>query len=120
MQGLLGSTAGPNVARSLATGFGMMLTLALAVLRRSMLQFPLHPLGYAMVTAYGSPLWGAFLSAWIIKKAVTRLGGIGMYRQLIPMFLGITLGHFFTAGIVWGILGTMGNEVFRSYGVWFG
>ncbi len=120
MHRLLGAAGDPNMTRSMATGFGFVFTLALAALRRGMLQFPLHPLGYAMVTAYGDPLWGAFLSAWIIKKGVTRIGGIGLYRQLIPMFLGITLGHFFTAGILWGILGTMGNEIFRNYGVWFG
>jgi hypothetical protein len=120
MRNLIGVAGSPNLPRSLATGFGFVFTLALAILRRSVLHFPLHPLGYAMVTAYGDPLWGAFLSAWTVKKAVTRIGGIGLYRRLIPMFLGITLGHFFTAGIVWGILGTMGNEIFRRYGVWFG
>lgn len=120
LHGLLGSTGAPDVPRSIAIGFGFVFALGIAVLRRSILSFPLHPLGYAMVTAYGDPLWGAFLSAWIIKKSVIRLGGIGLYRRLIPLFLGITLGHFFTAGILWGILGTMGEEVFRGYGVWFG
>ncbi|HEX30550.1 TPA: hypothetical protein ENG04_10765 [Candidatus Poribacteria bacterium] len=120
LHGLLGSTGAPDVPRSIAVGFGFVFALGIAVLRRSILSFPLHPLGYAMVTAYGDPLWGAFLSAWIIKKSVIRLGGIGLYRRLIPLFLGITLGHFFTAGILWGILGTMGEEVFRGYGVWFG
>ena len=85
-----------------------------------MAQFPLHPMGYAMVTAYGDPLWGAFLVAWTVKVSVTRLGGIGLYRRLVPMFLGVTLGHFFTAGILWGALASLGAEVFRGYGVWFG
>ena len=40
-----------------------------------------------MVTAYGDPLWGAFLAAWIFKLLITRLGGIGLYRKLIPGFL---------------------------------
>ena len=68
----------------------------------------------------GDPLWGAFLVAWTVKVSVTRLGGIGLYRRLVPMFLGVTLGHFFTAGILWGALASLGAEVFRGYGVWFG
>ena len=73
-----------------------------------------------MVTAYGDPLWGAFLAAWIFKLLITRLGGFGLYKKLMPGFLGVALGHFFTAGILWGILGTVGSEIFRGYGVWFG
>jgi hypothetical protein len=110
----------PDYTRTAAVLFGSVFTVILLVLRRMFLQFPLHPLGFAMVTAYGSPLWGAFLAAWILKRLITKFGGIGLYRKLIPGFLGVTLGHFFTAGILWGILGTMGNEVFRGYGVWFG
>ena len=120
MHGLIGSAGGPNVTAGAATGFGFLFTLLLATIRRGMAQFPLHPMGYAMVTAYGDPLWGAFLVAWAVKVAVTRMSGIGLYRRLVPMFLGITLGHFFTAGILWGALASMGAEVFRAYGVWFG
>ena len=114
------STNSPNYARTAAVGVGFVVTSILTILRRSFLQFPLHPLGFAMVTAYGDPLWGAFLAAWVFKLLITRFGGIGLYRKLIPGFLGVALGHFFTAGIVWGILGTMGDESFRRYGVWFG
>jgi len=110
----------PDYARTAAVGFGFAFTTLLAILRRSFLQFPLHPLGFAMVTAYGDPLWGAFLAAWVFKLLITKFGGIGLYRKLVPGFLGVALGHFFTAGILWGILGTMGNEIFRRYGVWFG
>ena len=110
----------PDVVRTTAVGIGFAFTTALSILRRCFLQFPFHPLGFAMVTAYGDPLWGAFLSAWVFKVLITRFGGIGLYRKLIPGFLGIALGHFFTAGIVWGVLATMGDEVSRAYGVWFG
>jgi hypothetical protein len=120
MHGLIGSAGGPDIISAGATGFGFLFTVFLATLRRGMAQFPLHPMGYAMVTAYGDPLWGAFLVAWTVKVSVTRLGGIGLYRRLVPMFLGVTLGHFFTAGILWGALASLGAEVFRGYGVWFG
>jgi len=120
LKSYLVSKNSPNYLRTGAVGFGFAFTTLLAILRRSFLQFPLHPLGFAMVTAYGDPLWGAFFAAWMFKLLITRFGGIGLYRKLIPGFLGVALGHFFTAGILWGILGTMGNEIFRGYGVWFG
>jgi len=116
---LTGNTA-PDYTRTTAVGIGFLITCVLAILRHTFLQFPIHPLGFAMVTAYADPLWGAFLLVWILKKAITKFGGIGLYRKLIPGFLGVALGHFFTAGILWGLLGTMGNEIFRKYGVWFG
>ena len=120
MKGYQLSKSEPNLIRTSAVGFGFIFTTLLGFLRRSFLQFPLHPLGFAMVTAYGDPLWGPFLVAWILKVFITRIGGIGLYRQLTPCFLGITLGHFFTAGIVWGILASIGSGIFRGYGVWFG
>ena len=120
MQGYMVSANSPDFARTAAAGVGFLFTFVLVILRQMFLWFPLHPLGFAMVTAYGDPLWGPFLSVWIIKKLVMKYGGMRMYRKLVPGFLGLALGHFFTAGILWGALATTGKELFRSYGVWFG
>jgi len=109
----------PDRARTGAAGVGILVTAALVALRSIFLRFPLHPLGYAMVTAYGGPLWGPFFIVWLIKTLVLRLGGMGMYRKLIPFFLGIVVGHFFTAGLVWGWLSII-NEMYRKYVVHFG
>lgn len=43
-----------------------------------------------------------------------------LYRRTLPGFLGFALGHFFTAGIVWGILGATGRNLYEGYMVWFG
>ncbi len=109
----------PDRARTGAAGVGVLLTLAMVLLRSVFLRFPLHPLGYAMVTAYGGPLWGPFFIVWLIKTIVLRIGGMGMYRKLIPFFLGIVVGHFVTAGLVWGLLSNV-NEMYRKYVVHFG
>ncbi|MCD6360496.1 MAG: hypothetical protein J7M38_06470 [Armatimonadetes bacterium] len=109
----------PDRARTAAAGVGILVTVALVGLRSVFLRFPLHPLGYAMVTAYGYPLWGPFFIVWIIKTIVLRIGGMGMYRRLIPFFLGIVVGHFFTAGLVWGLVSNI-NEMYRRYVVHFG
>ncbi len=109
----------PDRGRTGAAVAGVLVTTALIGLRTVFLRFPLHPLGYAMVTAYGGPLWGPFFIVWVVKTLVLRLGGMGMYRRLIPFFLGIVVGHFFTAGLVWGWLSII-NEMYRRYVVHFG
>ena len=74
-----------------------------------------------MKMTHGLTLTGSHSKfAWILKILITRIGGIGLYRQLAPGFLGVALGHFFTAGILWGTLAAIGDDIFRGYGVWFG
>lgn len=109
----------PDTNRTIAGASGMVIVLLLVLLRSYSLRFPFHPLGYAMVTSYGGPLWGPFFLVWIVKTIILRLGGMRMYRQLIPFFLGIVIGHFFTGGLVWGLL-SIYNEMYRRYMIHFG
>jgi hypothetical protein len=110
----------PDVARSVASGVGFVVASVLLALRAVFLRLPLHPLGYAISTAYGDLVWGSFFIVWLAKWLILRLGGMKTYRRLIPAFIGLCLGHFFTAGVLWGGLGAYGGEAFRRYGVWFG
>ena len=109
----------PDVMRTSMTGVGLVVCGFLIVMRILFLRFPLHPLGYAMVTSYGHPLWGPFLLVWIAKTLILRIGGMRLYRRLIPLFLGIVIGHFFVAGVVWGSI-SIYNEMYRYYVVHFG
>jgi hypothetical protein len=109
----------PDEPRTVAAAFGALVVTALVILRTYFLRFPLHPLGYAMVGAYGGPLWGPFLMVWIVKSVILRLGGMRAYRRGIPFFLGLVIGHFFLAGLVWGWLSII-NEMYRRYVVFFG
>ncbi|NLJ35257.1 MAG: hypothetical protein GX358_03310 [candidate division WS1 bacterium] len=117
--GYLRSHVRPDTQRATAAGVGFVVTMILVLLRSVFLRFPLHPLGYAMVTSYGSPLWGPFFIVWVIKSIVLRVGGMRLYRQLIPLFIGIVLGHFFTAGMVWGWLNLF-FDTQQAYTVHFG
>lgn len=111
---------GPDMPRIIATGSGFGIAIALMILRMLFLRFPLHPLAFCMVTAYGELIWGPFALVWIIKSAIFKLGGMKAYKQLIPFFIGLALGHYFAAGIVWSIFATLNPEAVRRYGVWFG
>ena len=103
-----------------ATGAGFAMATALMLLRMVFLRFPFHPLAFCMATSYGSLVWGTFFLVWLIKTIVFKLGGMRAYRQLIPGFIGLALGHFFTAGVLYGLVGTYGGEWYQRYGVWFG
>lgn len=109
----------PDLMRTSLTGVGFGVCAWLILMRILFLRFPLHPLGYAMVTSYGHPLWGPFLLVWLVKTLVLRIGGMRLYRRLIPFFLGIFIGHFFVAGVIWGSI-SIYNEMYRYYVVHFG
>jgi F0F1-type ATP synthase assembly protein I len=109
-----------DTSRMIAIGGGMVMATGLMFLRMSFLRFPLHPLAFAMTTSYGELIWGNFFLVWLIKSIVFKLGGMRAYRQLIPGFIGLALGHFFTAGVLYGLIGTYGGEAFQRYAVWFG
>jgi len=117
--GYMRAALSPDMQRTALVGAGFGLVTVLVVLRSLFLRFPLHPLGFVMATTYGHPIWGAFFVVWLTKTVVFRLGGMRLYRRLIPFFLGIALGHFFTAGVVWGSIGVVG-EFYRRYVVHFG
>jgi hypothetical protein len=110
-----------DMPRALATVAGLVQAFVLTGVRMVFLKFPLHPLGLAMATSYGDLVWGTFFIVWLVKSIVVRLGGMRGYRQLIPGFIGLALGHFFTAGVVYDLFGTFGQaEWYQRYGVWFG
>lgn len=119
LAGFARSHVPPDRLRTGGMVAGLVITVALLVVRSVLLRFPLHPLGYAMVASYGNPIWGPFLLVWIVKTLVLKVGGMRLYRQLIPFFMGIVIGHFFVAGVIWGWL-SLFNEMYRRYSVHFG
>jgi len=86
------------------TFYGAVITMALAHLRRVMPTFPLHPLGFPLAYAYSHhcPYWFPTLFIWAVKGLILRYGGMRLHRRLVPFFLGIALGHFLMAGVIWG------------------
>jgi len=110
----------PDPSRIVATGGGFVAAALLVWLRSALGAFPLHPLGFAVATAAGDIVWLSFLIVWVCKTLILRYGGIRLYRAAIPAFLGFALGHVFTAGVVWGLLGAFVPDLVSGYAVWFG
>ncbi|MBW3622614.1 MAG: hypothetical protein KY468_04310 [Armatimonadetes bacterium] len=103
-----------------ASGVGAAAVYGLTLLRGWWMTCPFHPLGFAMATSYGNLFWGPFLIVWALKGLILRYGGHRLYVRLIPGFLGLALGHFFIAGVVWGACGAFFPEALPGYQVWFG
>ncbi|GBC99127.1 hypothetical protein HRbin17_01648 [bacterium HR17] len=116
----LSSPLPPDVPRIIATIWGIGVTLTLGALRFAYAGSPFHPLGFAIAGAYGDLVWWSFLVVWVVKFFVLRYGGGRAYRRTVPLFLGFALGHYLTAGVIWGMMSATGKAPFQRYAVWFG
>jgi len=109
----------PNLSLIGQTAAGFLAAIGIVWLRGAFLSCPLHPLGFAMATSYGFHLWFPFCCVWALKLLILRLGGAAGYRRLVPLFLGIVLGHYLVAGVIWGALSLINPEAARAYVVHF-
>jgi hypothetical protein len=80
-------------------GFGLLTTLLLMLMRMRFLWWPFHPVGYAISGSWSMNLiWFQMLISSAAKWVILRHGGIKLYRQSIPFFLGLILGEFVIGG----------------------
>lgn len=62
--------------------------------------WPLHPIGLTVAS-----IWmirnqaAAIFISWASKSLIMRFGGIDLYRQAAPFFIGLILGHFLAIGV---------------------
>ena len=85
--------------------FGSAFTIFLMWMRRVFIWWPLHPIGYTMLSFWSSfELWFSIFLGWIAKYSILKYGGLRVYRQARPIFLGLVLGEMTCAGI-WAIIG---------------
>lgn len=111
--------APPDVGRVVATCGGGLTIALLGAARSRWFGFPLHPIGYAVV-AYSDRVWMAFLVVWLAKSLVLHYGGSQAYLRALPGFLGFALGHFISAGLIWGSLQAILGGPFLLWRVYFG
>jgi hypothetical protein len=93
-------------------GFGFtvgafLFTLALFALRAWLVSFPFHPVGYAIAgTPTMNTTWMPFFIAWVAKAIILRYGGMRLYRNAMPFFLGLIVGDFANGGW-WTLVGVL-------------
>jgi hypothetical protein len=85
---------------------GVIVTVALVVLRARFAWFPLNPLGYALAPTWTMIVfWFPFFLAWLLKSIIARYGGMRLYRRVAPFMLGMILGEF-TMAVFWALMKT--------------
>lgn len=85
-------------------GAGALVYSLLSVCQYRFHWWPLHPVGLTMASLWNMRLiWTAVFIAWACKVVVMRTGGITLYRELRPFFIGLIVGFYLGVGFSYGI-----------------
>ena len=108
----------PNRMANVATLVGFLFCALLMIARTRLAWWPFHPIGYAISGSWSMNLvWMPLLIAWVIKGLLLRYGGVRLYRQCMPFFLGLILGQMIV-GSAWHLIGWAMNVT--PYSFWGG
>ncbi|HGJ65421.1 TPA: hypothetical protein ENS27_08545 [bacterium] len=106
----------PNWGGWYITAGGAFIMFFLMFMRTKFLWWPFHPIGFAIGPVWiMDQIWFTVFLAWLIKLIIVRYGGLKMFRQFRPLFLGLILGQFTCNGfwiIIDAIAGGRGNQIF--------
>ena len=77
---------------------------------------PFRPVGFVLAFSFAlDGSWNLFLVVWLIKLLIMRYGGLRIYRQAAPLFLGMALGDAI-AQVMWGaVAGATGAHNISVY-----
>ncbi|NCO34150.1 MAG: hypothetical protein GW893_09855 [Armatimonadetes bacterium] len=102
--------SGPNWSGLGGILFGFGFATLLMQMRYRFIWWPFHPIGYAIAADWTTGLiWLPLLLGWLGKAFVLRYFGHNVYRNGIPLALGLILGEF-TVGGFWSVLAMITRE----------
>ena len=95
-------------------GVGVGVTGLLVASRTRLLWWPLHPARYLLAGTFTLEwLWCSLFVGWLVKWLILRYGGLRLYRQALPFFIGPILGDY-AAGALWALVGRLtGVQTYR-------
>jgi hypothetical protein len=100
-QDRLATNMGPSQLGWGATGVGAGLYLLLAAARFRFMNWPLHPIGFAMAQTWiMDAIWFSPFLTWLLKAAFLRYGGMKAYLFMRPFFVGLIIGQF-ALNVLW-------------------
>lgn len=100
LQGWLNTPHPIDRGRISAATVGLVVVMLLGFLRTRFTWWPLHPIGYAIgSTDTMTWIWFPVLLGWLFKSLILRYGGVKMYRQALPFFIGLVLGDYGISGL---------------------
>jgi hypothetical protein len=98
--GYLNAPLAPDLTNVSVMAGGALFMLFLCVMRLRVVWWPAHPIGYIAFSKYHAHnLWFAIFLGWLMKLIVLRVGGVQLYRQLRPAFLGLIVGESLMAAV---------------------
>ena len=79
---------------------GLIFTIFLYFMKLNFIWWPFNPIGYAIANTFTMTwLWMPFFLAWLLKLFIIKYGGMKLYRQAMPFFLGLIMGDFVGGGL---------------------
>lgn len=100
LQGWLNNPKPLDTARLGGAFAGLVVVSLLTLMRTQFVWWPLHPIGYAVGnTDTMTWIWFAMFLGWLFKMLILRYGGIRIYRQALPFFIGLVLGDYAISGL---------------------
>jgi hypothetical protein len=97
----LNNPQGPQSGSIIFTTGSAIFTFLLAAAQRNLMGFPFHPLGWALANIWVMyTFWSLFMVVWFVKLLVLRYGGLRLYRQLLPFFLGMVFGDCMVSALM--------------------
>jgi hypothetical protein len=88
---------------TLAITAGAVVTVSLAMLRLRFWWWPLHPVGYLAANVWGMHwYYMPFFVGWLAKTLVIRYSGLRLYRQTVPLAIGLVGGDLLNQ-VVWAL-----------------
>ena len=90
--------------------------LALTWLRQRFLWWPLHPIGFPIMSSWLVDwMWFSVFLAWLIKVTILKYGGASLFSRSRHFFLGVIAGRMLISGlwlVVDFLAGKVGNSIF--------
>ena len=84
---------------------GGIFTSFVMIMHQRFLWWPLHPIGCTTGSSWGiEQMFLSIFIGWLMKSLLLRHGGLRVYRNARPFFLGLILGEY-TMGGIWLIVG---------------
>ena len=84
---------GPDLNGAVAMAARAATAVVLGVFRLRVWWWPFHPVGYIAANCWGMHwYYMPFFIGWALKSLVVRYGGLRLYRQTIPLAIGMIVG----------------------------
>jgi hypothetical protein len=93
----------------------LLFTIFLSVMRTRFVWWPFLPIGYAVSTTWMDSLWFPILLGWAAKRTIIRYGGLRLYREALPFFIGLIIGDYAISSLLAGIYSILGQSGYRTF-----